>query len=157
MHNTRCSIYLDICHVNSCEAGATHSCCWMLQCMHYSMERGDAELISMATRLNDRTRAKEIFSLAAEAFQTGAAAARSACPAAQVGVVCEALMAAVAFKCHLLARALSQSVRGKTADVCSSGSGSCSDRPHVTSLGNMTGRNQSYPCYWCCPTTSWFA
>lgn len=49
MHHLKCSIHLDICHVNSSEAGATHSCCCVLQCVHYSMERRDAELISMAT------------------------------------------------------------------------------------------------------------
>lgn len=113
MHIPRCSVYLDICHVNSCEVGATHSRCCMLQCVHYSMERGDAELISMATGLNDRTRAKENFQLAAEAFQKGAAAVRSACPAAQVCVVCEAPVAVVVFKCYLPACALSRSVGGK--------------------------------------------
>lgn len=162
MHNPRCSVYLDICHVNSCEVGATHSRCCMLQCVHYSMERGDAELISMATGLNDRTRAKENFQLAAEAFQKGAAAVRSACPAAQVCVVCEAPVAVVVFKCNLPACALSRSVGGKTADVCSSGctqDGGCSDRPHITSPITAYEKNQSYPCCyggWCCLTTSWF-
>lgn len=66
MLSPKCSIHLDICHVNSSEEGATHSCCCVLQCVHYSMERGDAELISMATGLNDRTRVKENLPLAAE-------------------------------------------------------------------------------------------
>lgn len=95
MHHLKCSIHLDICHVNSSEVGATHSCCCVLQCVHYSMERRDAELISMATGLNDRTRAKENLPPAAEAFQKGASAARSSRLAGQV---CEAAVATVAFK-----------------------------------------------------------
>lgn len=66
MHSPRCSPSPDIFHVNSRKARVTHSCCCMLQCVHYSMERRDAELISMATGLNDRTRVKEILELASK-------------------------------------------------------------------------------------------
>lgn len=131
------------------------SCCCLLQCVHYSMERGDAELISMATGVEwqdtgDGESPARIRSLPGGCMCSTLRLSGDA----MVRRVREATLAAVASKRRLPARALSDAFRGETADVRGSGSGcrqdgGCFDRPHV-------GAEPALPrCGgWCCLTTS---
>lgn len=135
MHSPRCSTSPDIFHVNSCKAGVTHSCCCMLQCVHYSMERRDAELISMATGLNDRTRVKENLELASRSLPEGCSCiVLRLSGSASLWRVCEAGWRLWHLNVIYL-RVCCHSQSGGGADVCSSGSGcrqdgGCSDSPH---------------------------